>query len=115
MLNNSVVVRHTITFKCSELGVPSAWYRASVATCNNSTTRGFVPGAVKANNNSLGNHCCWFVARYHKLLKQSPHYVLFESTLRFDDRGCTRSSPASPGVSEVTYVVKKMEQETTWE
>jgi len=41
---------HTITFEYSELGMPSAWYKATVATCtyNNSTARKFVPGAVKA-------------------------------------------------------------------
>jgi len=30
---------------CSESGVPSAWYKATVATYNNSTTRRFAPDA----------------------------------------------------------------------
>jgi len=33
--------------------MPSAWYEATVATYNNSTTRRFVPGAI--NDNVLGN------------------------------------------------------------
>ena len=76
--NSNAVLTHAITFDYSELDVPSAWYKATVATYNNSTTRRFVPGAV--NDNALGNRC-------HKLLKPSPHYVMIESTLWFDNLG----------------------------
>ena len=90
-MSSDAAVRHTCTLSCtfeySELGVPSTWYKSAVATCSNSTIRRFVPGSVKANNNSLGNHYCWVVTHCHKLPKPSPHYTMIESTLRFTDVG----------------------------
>jgi len=57
-------------------------------------------GTVKANNNLLGNCCQWFMAHCHKLLKLSPHYVIIESTLWFDDVGVL------PGLLPLFWVVK---------
>jgi len=86
------VVRHAITFEYSELGMPSAWYKVTVATPTTSqqgdlylTPLVVHHGAVKANNNSRGNRYHWFMARCQKILKLSPHYVMIESTLWFDD------------------------------
>ena len=37
--NSNAVLTHAITFDYSELDVPSAWYKATVATYNNSTSQ----------------------------------------------------------------------------
>jgi len=84
------------------LGKPSTWYKATVhSSLQQQYNKEFIPGAIKANNNSLVNRYHWFVACCHELLKPSPYYVTIESTLQFDDIGVV------PGFLPHLWVVQR--------